>query len=94
VKKKSKVKIHTDKRGRNYIKKSYFVGGKMKFQRIYVIDGIPEEEFFYNNATDIEHTISGEYWLISTEQQTDEDCDSPTQQVTHFPDNSKDDLPF
>ncbi len=66
----------------------------MKFQRIYVIDGISEEEFYYNNATDIDHTINGEYWLISTEKETDEYCDSSNQQVTHFPDNNKDDLPF
>lgn len=68
MKKRKKSKIHTDKKGRNFIKESYFVGGKMKFQRIYVIDGIPEEEFYYNNATDIDHTISWEYWLISTEK--------------------------
>ena len=44
MKNKRKKKIHRDKNGREFIKESYFVGGKMKFRRIYVIDGIPAEE--------------------------------------------------
>ena len=28
------------------MKESYFVGGKMKFRKVYVINGIPAEEFY------------------------------------------------
>jgi hypothetical protein len=41
---KKKRKIHLDKRGREFINQSYFVGGKQKFRRVYLIDGKPEEE--------------------------------------------------
>ena len=64
MKKKSKKKIHKDKNGREFIKESYFVGGKMKFRRIYVIDGIPADEFFENNATDLDFYLNGDYELI------------------------------
>ena len=67
-KKKRKRKIHKDKRGREFIKESYFVRGKMKFRRIYVIDGIPENEFYENNASDIDRYLDGDYWLISYER--------------------------
>ncbi len=65
MKKNRKKKIHRDKKGREFIKEKYFLGGKMKFRRIYVIDGIPENEFYEQNATDIDHYLNGEYWLIS-----------------------------
>ncbi len=70
-----KRKIHKDKRGCEYIKESYFLGGKMKFRRIYVVDGIPAEEFYEKNATDLDHFINGEYWLISSEQVSNESID-------------------
>jgi hypothetical protein len=65
LKPKKKIKIHKDKKGRDYIKESFFVGGKMKFRKVYVVDGIPADEFYEKNATDIDHHINGEYWLIS-----------------------------
>jgi len=62
-----KKKIHKDKNGREFIKESYFVGGKMKFHRIYVIDGIPADEFYEKNATDLDFFINGDYHLMSSE---------------------------
>jgi hypothetical protein len=75
---KKKRKIHKDKNGRDFIKESYFVSGKMKFRNVYVIDGITTEEFYEKNATDIDHFINGEYWLISTE--IDDFCDESNKQ--------------
>lgn len=65
MKNKTKKKIHKDKNGREFIKKTYFVGGKIKHDRIYVIDGIPENEFYEQNATDLEFFINGDYELMS-----------------------------
>lgn len=62
---KKKKKIHKDKKGREFIKESYFVGGKMKFRRIYVIDGIPADEFYEKNATDLDFYMNGDYHLMS-----------------------------
>jgi hypothetical protein len=70
-----KKKIHKDKNGREFIKESYFVGGKMKFRRIYVIDGIPAEEFYEKNATDLDHFRNGEYWLMRSEQDSIDDIE-------------------
>ncbi len=68
MKTKKKMKIHKNKKGRDYIKESYFVGGKMKFRKVYVTDGKPADEFYEKNATDIDHLKNGEYWLISNEK--------------------------
>lgn len=91
---KKKRKVHTDKNGRDYLKESYFVGGKMKFRRIYVIDGMTEEEFYEKNASDIDHLINGEYWKISYEK---EFIDCPVEQnknESELSDNEIEDLPF
>jgi len=64
MKKKQKKKIHKDKKGREFIKQRYFVGGKMKFHRVYVINGIPEDEYYKNNASDMELYLRGDYHLI------------------------------
>lgn len=40
----------------------------MKFRRVYVIDGVPEEDFYEQNASDMDHLLSGEYWKISYEK--------------------------
>lgn len=58
---KKKRRIHKDKNGRDFIKESYFVGGKMKIKRVYMIDGVPNEDFYEQNASDIDHLLSGEY---------------------------------
>lgn len=65
MKNKRKKKIHKDKHGREFIKETYFVGGKMKFHRIYVIDGIPADEFYEKNATDMDFYLNGDYELMS-----------------------------
>jgi len=44
----------------------------MKIQRVYVIDGIPAEEFYEKNATDLDHFINGDYWLMSSEQDSND----------------------
>ena len=62
---KKKKKIRKDKNGREFIKESYFVGGKMKFRRIYVIDGIPADEFYEKNGTDLDFFMNGDYHLMS-----------------------------
>ena len=67
---KKKKKIHKDKKGREFIKESYFVGGKMKFRRIYVIDGIPADEFYEKNATDLDFYMNGDYNLMSSENES------------------------
>ncbi len=91
---KKKRKVHKDKRGREFIKQSYFVGGKQKFRRIYLIDGIPEEEFYEQNATDIDHLINGDYWLISYEKENNDSIEDSEKQEDSFSDNSNDELPF
>ena len=52
MKQKRKPKIWEDHRG-EYILRTYFVRGKMKKEKIYVIDGIPAEEFYLQNADPI-----------------------------------------
>jgi putative NIF3 family GTP cyclohydrolase 1 type 2 len=71
VKTKKKKKIHRDKKGREFIKETYFVGGKMKFHRIYVIDGIPADEFYRKNATDLDFYLNGDYELIDSKKDSD-----------------------
>jgi len=66
----------------------------MKFRRIYVIDGMTEEEFYEKNASDIDHLINGEYWKISYEKEI---IDCPAEANKHeseLSDNEIEDLPF
>lgn len=91
---KKKKKIHKDKRGREYIKESYFVGGKMKFRKVYVIDGIPAEEFYEKNATDLDHFINGEYWLMSSEQDSYDNCKESRELKPDLSNDEIEDLPF
>ena len=74
MKNKRKKKIHKDKKGREFIKETYFVGGKMKFRRIYVIDGIPADEFYEKNATDMDFYMNGNYELMSSEKVSNNYC--------------------
>ncbi len=62
-----KKKIHIDKKGPEYIKEAYFVGGKMKFHRIYIIDGIPADEYYEKNATDLDFYLNEDYELINSQ---------------------------
>ena len=68
MKDKKKKKIHKDKNGREFIKEPYFVGGKMKFHRIYVIDGGPADEFYEKNATDLDFYLNGDYELMNNKK--------------------------
>lgn len=68
MKNKRKKKIYRDKNGREFIKEDYFVGGKMKFSRIYVIDSIPVDEFYEKNATDLHFYLSVDYELMNSEK--------------------------
>jgi len=67
VKNKRKKKIYRDKNGREFIKNTYFVGGKMKHDRIYVVEVIPVNEFYEKNATDLDFYMNGDYHLMSSE---------------------------
>lgn len=71
MKNKRKKKFHRDNNGREFIKETYFVGGKMKFRRIYVIDGIPADEFYRKNATELDFYLNGDYELINNENESD-----------------------
>lgn len=94
MKKKRKKKIHIDKKGREYIKEAYFVGGKMKFHRIYVTEGIPIDEFYEKNANDIDHFINEEYHLISNEQDYTDSCNESNNQAKDISGEDIEDLPF
>ncbi|NOQ24454.1 MAG: hypothetical protein GQ564_03750 [Bacteroidales bacterium] len=91
---KKKKKIHKDKRGLEYIRESYFVGGKMKFRKVYVIDGIPSEEFYEKNATDIDHFKNGEYWLMSCEKDSNDDCEELSELKSDLSNDEIEDLPY
>ena len=92
---KKKKKIHTDKNGREFIKESYFVGGKMKFRRIYVIDGIPADEFYEQNATDLDFFMNGDYHLMSSGNESN-DLDTLRNEVESEANDNENlkDLPF
>lgn len=68
MKNKRKKKTYKDKKGREFIKEFYLIGGKRKSRRIYVIDGIPADEFYEQNATDLEFFMNGDYELMSSER--------------------------
>jgi len=95
VKNKKKKKIHRDKNGREFIKETYFVGGKMKFHRIYVIDGIPEDEFYKKNASDLDFYLNGDYELMNSEKDSNYQLNEQNDKELDSPDNNDlKDLPF
>lgn len=63
MKRKSKPKIHKDRKG-EFIYKSYFIRGKMKRQKIYVVDGMPAEEFYRLNADPVTLFQNEDYELL------------------------------
>jgi hypothetical protein len=77
VARQNKKRTYLDKKGRQYQKHSYFVGGKMKFHRIYVVDGIPVDEFYENNATVIDLVIDENFHLIKDSIDFDDSCTRP-----------------
>jgi hypothetical protein len=95
VKSKRKKKIHKDKNGREFIKETYFIGGKMKFQKIYVIDGIPADEFYERNATDLYFYLNGDYELMNSEQDSNNHFNEQNNKEpdSHYNEGTED-LPF
>ena len=67
--KRKKQNIWTDKKGRQYLKEPYYIGGKQKIRRIYVINGIPVDDFYRKNATDIDFLRNEEYWMLSSNEE-------------------------
>jgi hypothetical protein len=63
MKKKKKPKIHRDKHG-EFIYQKYFVRGKMKLENIYIVDGIPAQEFYEQNADPITLVQNGDYDIL------------------------------
>lgn len=95
MKNKRKKKIHRDKNGREFIKEAYFVGGKIKFHRIYVIDGIPADEFYEKNATDVDFYLNGDYELMSCNKDSENQSNVQSKSETDLTDNDDlNDLPF
>jgi len=92
VKNKRKKKIHKDKNGRKFIKETYFIGGKMKFRRIYVIDGMPANEFYEKNATDLDFYLNGDYELMNSDKDSANHLIEQNSKEIDSPNNE--DLPF
>jgi len=63
MKKKNNPKIRKDKNG-EFIYDTYFIRGKMKKQKIYLIDGMPADEFYRQNADPITLLQDGDYELL------------------------------
>jgi hypothetical protein len=63
MKAKRKPKTHRDKKG-EYIKRGYFVGGRQKFVKVYVIDGIPADEWYEKNADPMTLLQNGDFDLL------------------------------
>jgi len=61
----------------------------MKHDRIYLIDGIPENEFYEKNATDLDFYLNGDYELMSTEKDSNIDINEQNKNESDL-----DDLPF
>lgn len=62
--KNKKKKIRRDEKG-EYILQQYFVRGKMKHEKIYVIDGIPVDEFYRQNTDPITLLQNGDYDILN-----------------------------
>lgn len=88
-------RIHRDKNGREFIKETYFVGGKMKTRRIYVIDGMPVDEFYEKNATDLDFYLNGDYWLMDTEKDSENHLNEQnSKELDSLGNEDINDLPF
>ncbi len=95
MKNKRNKKIHRDKNGREFIKETYFIGGKMKFRRIYVIDGIPVNEFYEKNATDLDFYLNEDYELMNSEKDSNNHFNEQNNKELDSLDNEDlKDLPF
>jgi putative NIF3 family GTP cyclohydrolase 1 type 2 len=95
VKNKKEKKIHRDKNGREFIKETYFVGGKMKFHRVYVINGIPADKFYEKNATDLDFYLNGDYELINSKTDSNDHFnEGKNRELVSLKNESLNDLPF
>ena len=93
MKNKRKEKIFSDKNGRQFIKETYFVGGKMKFRRIYVIDGMSADEFYENNATELDFYLNRDHELINIKSDSNNHINTQNKHESDLS-NNKEDLPF
>lgn len=95
MKNKKQKKIHRDKKGREFIKETYFVGGKMKHDRVYVIESIPENEFYEKNATDLHFYLNGDYELMSYEKDSNNNSEKQNNKAfDSYNGEISEDLPF
>ena len=71
------------------------MGGKRKCRRIYVIDGIPANEFYEKNATDLDFYLNGDYELMSSEKDSNNPHNAQNKNESDLPNSEDlDDLPF
>lgn len=63
MKKNKKKKIRRDDKG-EYVLQTYFVGGKMKHEKVYLIEGLSAEEFYRKNADPVTLMQNGDYDLL------------------------------
>ena len=59
-----KRKIRRDGKG-EFILETYLIQGKMKKRKLYVIDGIPADEFYERNADPITLLQDGNYEMLN-----------------------------
>lgn len=59
-----------------------------------MIDGLPEEDFYEQNASDIDHFLNGEYWKISYEKDFNNNSIESYKQKPDLTDDKIKDLPF
>ena len=65
--KNKKNRIRRNEKG-EYILRQYFVEGKMKHEKIYVIDGVPVDEFYSQNADPITLLQNGDYDILNEQE--------------------------
>jgi len=66
----------------------------MKIKRVYMIDGVPDEDFYEQNASDIDHLLNGEYWKISYEKDFNNSFDKSHKEKPDLSDKDIENMPF
>lgn len=66
----------------------------MKIKRVYMIDGVPDEDFYEQNASDIDHLLNGEYWKISYEKDFNNSFDKSHKEKPVLSDKDIENMPF
>ena len=95
MKNKKNKKIYRNRNEREFIKETYFIGGKMKFRRIYVIDNIPADDFYEKNASDLDFYLNEDYELMNSEKDSDNHFNEQNNKELNSLDNEDiKDLPF